>query len=198
MRRTKLRRRYLAALATTALACALAPAALAAPCPTVASSKALAGIPQLREWNRAVDRFGVRTTGSRNHVRYVNWLERGLDSIRGVHVHSLRYRFHRWQARSASLRVTLGGQQVAFKPAGPVPYSKPSSANGPAAPLVYLPGETEITAANSAGKLVVRDLIGGQLQNSLFEFVAWSIFDPKGTLDPNGIYKRDWLNPQPT
>ena len=54
--------------------------------------------------------FGMRTTGSPNHVRYVNWLDRQLSSIPGVKVQSLRYRFHRWQARSASLRVTSGRQ----------------------------------------------------------------------------------------
>jgi hypothetical protein len=43
---------------------------------------------------------------------------------------------------------------------------------------------------------VVRDLVAGQLQNSLFQFVAWSIFDPRQTFDPNGIYKRDWLSAQ--
>jgi hypothetical protein len=187
----------LAAAALPAVLLALAPGALAAPCPRAADQADLAGIAKLRGWNRALDNFGVRTTGSPNHVRYINWLERRLDEIPGVKVRSLRYRFHRWQARSASLRVTMG-RQVTIKPAGPVPYSKPSAANGPPAPLVYLPSDTDITAANSAGKLVVRDLVGGSLPNVAFGAVAWSIFDPKGTLDPDGIYKRDWLNPQPT
>jgi hypothetical protein len=195
-----MRRRQLAGLAAAILAAAvaaLAPAASAAPCPSVANPAQLAGTKALRGWNTALDNFGVRTTGSRNHVRYVNWLERRLGEIPGVDVSSLRYRFHRWQARSASLRVTLTGQQRTLQPAGPVPYSKPQGPNGPTAPLVYLPSDTDITAANSAGKLVVRDLAGGELQNSLFQYVAWSIFDPRNTLDPNGIYKRDWLNGQP-
>jgi hypothetical protein len=191
------RRRYLVALATLALSGALAPAAMAESCPSVANPAALAGTAKLRAWNRALDNFGVRTTGSPNHVRYIDWLERQLDSIRGVNVHSLGYRFHRWLPRSASLRVTIG-RQVVIRPAGPVPYSKPSAANGPSAPLVYLPTDTDITAANSAGKLVVRDLAGGSLPNAAFNAVAWSIFDPGHTLDPNGVYKRDWLNPQPT
>jgi hypothetical protein len=194
-----MRLRLLPVLAMAALAtAAAAPAqASAAPCPSVANPAKLAGLATLRGWNRALDNFGVRTTGSRNHVRYVDWLERQLNGIRGVEVDSINYRFHRWQARSASLQVTLGGQQLTLQPAGPVPYSKPQSAGGPTAPLVYLPSDTDITAANSAGKLVVRDLVGGELQNSLFQFVAWSIFDPRGTFDPNGIYKRDWLNGQP-
>jgi hypothetical protein len=177
---------------------AAASAASAAGCPSVANPARVAGIKQLRQWNTALDHFGVRTTGSPNHVRYINWLERQLDSIRGVHVNSLRYRFNRWLARSASLRVTVGGQQETIRPAGPVPYSKPAAASGPTAPLVYLPTDTDITAANSAGRIVVRDLIGGELQNSLFSLVAWSIFDPTHTLDPDGIYKRDWLNGQPS
>lgn len=193
-----MRRRYLASLAIALAACGLAPAAAnAARCPTVADSDALVGAQALRGWNRAIDDFGVRTTGSRNHVRYVDWLERRFDSVPGMRVRSLRYRFHRWQARSASLRVDLGGRQRTLTPAAPVPYSRPAPASGPTAPLVYLPTETDITAANSAGKIVVRDLIGGSLPNSVFEVVAWSIFDPRKTLDPDGIYKRDWLNGQP-
>jgi hypothetical protein len=194
-----MRRRICTAIAAGASLLALPAAAqAAAACPTVANPARLASTGAMRDWNRALDGFGVRTTGSRNHVRYVNWLERRLDGIPGVTVDSLRYRFHRWQARGASLRVTLGGQERTIQPAGPVPYSKPSSANGSGAPLVYLPTDTDITAANSAGRIVVRDLVGGQLQNSLFELVAWSIFDPNNTFDPNGVYKRDWLNGQPT
>jgi hypothetical protein len=190
-------RRALAS-AVALVACGLAPAAAeAARCPTVADPGALAGTQALRGWNRAIDDFGVRTTGSRNHVRYVDWLERRFDSVPGVRVRSLRYRFHRWQARSASLRIAIGGRQRTLEPAAPVPYSKPAPAAGSTAPLVYLPAEAEITAANSAGRIVVRDLIGGSLPNSVFEVVAWSIFDPRKTLDPDGIYKRDWLNGQP-
>lgn len=192
-----MRGRASAALAIALTGCALPAAAEAAPCPRVANPAGLAGTAKLKQWNRAIDDFGVRDTGSRNHVRYVDWLERRFDAIPGVSVGSLRYRFHRWLPRSASLRVTLGGQQRTLQPAGPVPYSKPAAASGPAAPLVYLPSGTEISAANAAGKLVVRDLIGGELPNSIFELVSWSIFDPKNTLDPNGVYKRDWLNGQP-
>jgi hypothetical protein len=187
-----------ASLAIAIAACVLLPATAAgAPCPRIADPGAIAGGGALERWNRALDGFGVRDTGSRNHVRYVDWLERRFDAIPGVRVGSLRYRFNRWLPRSASLRVTLAGRQRRLQPAGPVPYSRPAPAGGPAAQLVYLPSETDITAANAAGKLVVRDLIGGQLQNSLFEVVSWSIFDPGKTLDPDGIYKRDWLNAQP-
>jgi hypothetical protein len=177
----------------------LAPAAAsAAGCPSTASPAKLASVDTLRGWNRAIDDFGVRTTGNRNHVRYVDWLERRFDSVPGVRVHSLPYRFHRWEARSTSLRVSTGGQELRLAPAGPVPYSRPTSAAGVAAPLVYLPSDVDISPANAAGRIVVRDLIAGELQNNLFQFVAWSIFDPKGTFDPNGVYKRDWLSGQST
>jgi hypothetical protein len=196
-----------AALAAAILLVAAVPSASAAvsagggaarACPTTANPAQLAGIKQLRAWNKALDDFGFRPTGSRNHVRYVNWLARKLGSIPGVKVGSLRYRFNRWLAKSASLSVTVDGQKRTIRPAGPVPYSQPTSANGPNAPLVYLPTETDITAANSAGKIVVRDLKAGELPNSVFNVVAWSIYDPGKTLDPNGIYKRPWLNGQPS
>jgi hypothetical protein len=195
-----MRRRIGSALIVTAalLAVPAASASAAASCPTVANPARLAGVKQLRAWNKALDGFGVRATGSPNHVRYVNWLDRRLGAIRGVHVSSLRYRFNRWLARSASLKVTVNGQQRAIPQAGPVPYSKPTSPNGPGAPLVYLPTDTDITAANSAGRIVVRDLKAGELQNSVFDVVAWSIYDPGKTFDPNAIYKRDWLNGQPS
>lgn len=168
----------------------------AAACPGVTETADFAGVRQLRDWNRVQDRLGFRPTGHRNHVRYVNWLERRFESIPGVRVSSIRHRFRRWEARSASLRVTIGGRERRLRPAGPVPYSRPTSAAGTEAPLVHLPAGTDINAANSAGRIVVRDLVAGQLQNRLFELVTWSVFDPRGTLDPDGIYKRDWLSGQ--
>ena len=192
--------RSLLAMAVAALGLAAfgTATASASSCPAVANPARVAGINQLHAWNAKLDGFGVRATGSPNHVRYVNWLDRQLGSIPGVRVHSLRYRFNRWLAKSASLSVTIGGHRQAIPIAGPVPYSKPASAGGPNASLVHVPTGTDITAANSAGKIVVRDLAAGELQNSLFDLVSWSLYDPHHTFDPNGIYKRDWLNPQPS
>jgi len=165
-------------------------------CPSTTHAGDFAGKAQLREWNAALDGFGARATGTANHRRYIRWLDRHLDSVPGVDVRSLRYRFDRQAERSSSLAVELGGTDTALKPAGPVPYSEPTSKRGVSAPLVYLSSDTEITAANSGGRIVVRDLIAGQLQNSLFNFVSWSIFDPNGTFDPEGTYKRDFLSSQ--
>ena len=199
-------RRNLAPLLTALLACAPAPGAASAAagtaaaraCPTVASPAAIAGTGALQRWNRAIDDFGVRTTGSPNHVRYVDWLERRFDSVPGIDVRSLRYRFHRWQARSASLRVDARRRgSVTLQPAGPVPYSR-SSARERADRAARLPARQhrhhrrQLGAASSSCATW-----SAVAPNSVFDVVAWSIFDPRGTLDPDGIYKRDWLNGQP-
>ena len=189
--------------ATTALAAAAAvlavPAAAAATpaCPTTTDAAEFPRKAQLRHWNQKLDEFGARPTGSASHRGYVRWLDHRLDAVDGVDVRSLRYRFDRQLERSSSLRVELAGKERKLKPAAPVPYSEPTSKRGASAPLVHLPSDTEITAANAAGKIVVRDFVAGELQNSLFEFVSWSIFDPEGTFTPEGVYKRDFLNSQP-
>ena len=141
-----------------------------------------------------MDDFGVRTTGNRNHHRYVDWLQGRLGSVPGVDVRSLPYRFRRQTERSFSLQAELGGQERRLAAASAVPYSKGTGKRGVSAPLVYLPGETEISAANAAGRIVVRDLPARELQNSLFDFVDWFTYDPRGTFDPSGVYKRDWIS----
>jgi hypothetical protein len=166
-------------------------------CPTTTNARDFASIGQLRKWIKVVD-GDLRDTGGRNHTRFVNWLERRLDSVPGVRVSSVPFRFDRQEERSFSLRVRLGGRERELAAAGAVPYSKPTGRRGVSAPLVYLPTETEISAANTAGRIVVRDLVAGSLPNAAFNFVTWSIFDPGGTFRPEGIYKRDWLSPQAT
>jgi hypothetical protein len=200
-------RTSLAILASSLAACASAglPAAPAAAatgrtagsCPTTTNSRDFASKSQLRKWIKVVD-GDLRATGGRNHVRFVNWLERRLDSVPGVKVSSVPFRFNRQEERSVSLQVRLGGGERELAPAGPVPYSKPTGARGVSAPLTYLPSETDISAANAGGRIVVRDLVAGSLPNAAFNFVTWSIFDPEGTFRPEGVYKRDWLSPQAT
>jgi hypothetical protein len=193
----------LAAVGALALAVASAPStaaaapAAAARCPRVADAADLSSVAQLRRWNAAMARFGQRPTGSRNHIRFVNWLERELDGIPGVRTRSIWHHINRWEARSASLGVDLGAGEHDIPPAAPVPYSKATPPSGVVAPLVFVPLDTPITAANAAGKIVVRDLPGGELPNAAFELVTWSLFDPGQTLDPNGVYKRDWVTGQP-
>jgi hypothetical protein len=201
--RIPIRRTILAFLGVCAAAgLAAAPPAAAtggAPgaCPTRTDARDFASKDQLRKWVRVVD-GQLRATGGRNHVRFVNWLERRLDSIPSVKVSSVPFRFDRQEERSASLRVRLGGADRALAPAGAVPYSRPTRARGVSAPLLYLPNDADISAAKAAGRIVVRELVAGSLPNAAFNFVTWSIFDPEATFRREGVYKRDWLSPQAT
>ena len=79
--------------------------------------------------------------------------------------------------------------------AGPVPYSKSTGAKGKAAPLIYVPPGTPITAANAAGRIVVRDSVPGIVPLSVFGrdlFGTWT-YDPDGTIKGTDLYERDFL-----
>jgi|SRR3954447_4870158 hypothetical protein len=186
------------ALGAIAITAALAPGSASADsCPTVTGAK-FAGLPQLRAWNQKLAKFGPRPTGSPSQKRYVNWLDGQLGAIKGVKVTSLHYRFNRWLARETSLHATLGGRNKDLPLVGPVPYSHVTGPRGITAPMVHLPAETPITAANSGGKIVVRDLVASSLKYGLFDFVSWFRYDPDHTIDPNAEYKREFLNSQPS
>ncbi len=190
----------IAALALCSIAglAAVAPgSASAAACPTTTGAR-FAGLPQLKAWNEKLAKFGARPTGSPNQKRYIDWLDGQLRDVPGVKVTSLRYRFNRWLSKSTSLHATLSGRNTNLAVAGPVPYSRVTGRHGVTAPLIHLPADTPITAANSAGKIVVRDLVAPSITYSLFDLVSWFKYDPAGSIDPNADYKREWLNNQPS
>src|SRR6266496_643931 len=185
-------------LGSIALAAGAAPsAASAAACPTTTGAK-FAGLPQLRAWNKKLFQFGARPTGSPNHKRYINWLDGQLRDVPGVKVTSIHYRFNRWLAKSSSLHATLGGRNTNLALVGPVPYSRVTGRHGVTAPLVHLPSDTPITASNSGGRIVVRDLVAPSITYGLFDFVSWFKYDPDGSIDPNAEYKREFLSAQPS
>ena len=92
-------------------------------CPSATDPGDFAPQAQLRKWNEAMHEFGPRPTGSRNHHRFVDWLERRLDAVPGVTTNSRTRRFKRQTERSASLRVEIGGRQRELPVASPLPYS---------------------------------------------------------------------------
>jgi hypothetical protein len=192
------RPRWIAALAlgVTALAAAPGPAA-AASCPTVTGAR-FAGVSQMRSWNRTLSRFGARPTGSPNQKRYINWLDGRLSGIKGIKVTSIHYRFNRWLSRSTSFHATLAGENMNLPVVGPVPYSRVTGRHGVTAPLVHLPSDVPITSANSAGRIVVRDLVAPSIDYGLFGFVSWFKYDPDRTIDPGAPYKREFLSSQPS
>jgi hypothetical protein len=185
-------------IASALLLAAIAPnAAAAASCPTVTGGK-FAGLSQMRAWNKKLAEFGARPTGSPNQKHYIDWLDGQLRDVPGVKVTSLRYRFNRWLSQSTALHATLGGRNTNLPVVGPVPYSRVTGRHGVTAPLVHLPSDTPITSGNSAGRIVVRDLVAPSIAYGLFDFVSWFKYDPDGTIDPNAPYKREFLSSQPS
>jgi hypothetical protein len=194
------RPRHLAALAVCSICLAGALAtgsAAAAPCPTTTGAR-FAGLPQLKAWNEKLAKFGARPTGSPNQKRYINWLDGQLSEVPAVKVTSLHYRFNRWLSRETSLHTTLEGRNTNLPVVGPVPYSRVTGRHGVTAPLVHLASDTPITAANSAGKIVVRDLVAPSIDYGLFDFVSWFKYDPDGSINPKAPYKREFLSSQPS
>jgi len=164
----------------------------AATCPTGIATKDFASAARLKRLNTTMERFGVpRATGSTAHRRFVDWLDAELRKIPGVKVTSIPYRIKRWDAKAPKL--TVDGAPVPI--AAVVPYSHGTSAAGVTAPLAYVPADAEITAANAAGKIVVRDLPPGSVPNAVFQpgVLGVALYDPMNTFAPTGTYERDFL-----
>ena len=74
---------------------------------------------------------------------------------------------------AGALNITRPDGSTATLPdAGAVHWSKPTGTKGQGGPLVYLPPDEDITAANAAGKVVIRDFPGGSLPYGAFGFVG--------------------------
>jgi hypothetical protein len=135
------------------------PVAQAAPadCPTVIDESAFASENELQRLNATIAGFGLRTTGSAAHRGLINWLERSVSRLPGIRTTSQGFEIKRWQPLAGDLTVagalTVGHQWI--KVAGAIPYTRPALASS--GQLVYLPAPEPITAANSAGKVVLRD-----------------------------------------
>jgi hypothetical protein len=155
----------------------LAPAANAGPCPQVVDPAHFASKAQLGELTAKFNSFGPRVLGSRAHNRAIDWLEDRARGI-GLKVHSTSFRPYTWLPRTRfrhrpGLDIGAAGGLSVIKPdgsrvnvrdAGAVHWSKPTPKQGGSkGQLVYLPADQPITAANSAGKVVVRDFQLGSL-----------------------------------
>jgi hypothetical protein len=168
-----------------AFALCLAPASGAAAdevtCPDRVSASSFATQAELLGLAETQQAFGVRPTASRAQDDYIDWLEDEMRAIPGIGISSLPYDVDRWD--SVATGLSAGGGSVPV--AGPVPFAKSTGAGGVTAPLVYLPTDTDITAANAAGKIVVRDLPWVSVPNVLFypPLLGWAVFDPGLTIN---------------
>ncbi|MEA2307291.1 MAG: hypothetical protein QOH43_4571 [Solirubrobacteraceae bacterium] len=176
---------------------AVAPVASAAPaCPDRLDPSSLPSAAGLRALNAKEWSYGPRPTGSPAHQRMVAWLERELRRVPGLRVSSLPYRIDAWAPRSAGLTVSAAGRTLTLPVAAPVPYSKATAAGGVTAPLVHVPGDQPITAANAAGRIVVRDAPPGRVPLGAFlpGALGYALYDPGHTVDPAATFEGDFLN----
>ena len=147
-------------------------------CPSVVNARSFASAKQLRKLVRHENRFGERFLASSAHNRTIDWIKDEVRAIKGFKVRSDPYKVWRWLprtkakgrpgldlGRAGGLSVTArNGKTTSVPVAGAVRWSKPTGKNGGRkGRLVYLGSDQEITAANSAGKVVVRDFPGTAL-----------------------------------
>ncbi len=169
--------------------------AQAGSCPTAPDPAAMPSTAQLKQMNTFLAKLGARPTGSRSHARYVAWIRKQLKTIPGIQTTDLGYKINRWSSSSTQLTLKAGGKKQKLLIAGPVPYSKPTGRKGVSAPLAYVPTGTDITTANSSGKIVVRPAPAGSIQQALFllPVVSWSTYDPNNTINPADNFKGDFI-----
>ncbi len=175
-------------------------------CPAVTNPARMASAGQLRRWTAKFNSFGPRILGSAAQNRAIGWLEKKSRGL-GMKVHSLRYSPWSWRpttgfrnrpgldiGAAGELKVTRAdGSPVTVPDAGAVHWSKPAAGKGRTGKLVYLPPEEEITPANSAGKVVIRDFQLGSIPFNLLGPVLglWQSSD----LDGYDSYVRPYLSP---
>jgi hypothetical protein len=197
-----------AAVVALALIASAAQSAAAATCPTTVGNRAFTSAAQLRATMGKVVGFGqLRNAGSRSHNQELDWLQSRLQRIRGMRVRSDPYFVRGWQpttpvkngpgrdlARAGELRVlNAGGSSPKVPVAGAVPYSKPTNNRGSGGPLVYLPPDQPITAANSAGRVVIRDFPQTSIPSAGIQFL--SLYITPDLAAQTGDYARPYLAP---
>ncbi len=182
-----------AALVVCALAGPVYPQAVT--CPVAPDPATLPDAAALEEMNAFVADLGVRPTGSRAHARYVEWIRRRLKEIPGVALSELEFPIERWTAQRTKLTMTAGGKTMRLPVAGSIPYAAPTGKRGVTAPLVRVPSDQTISAANAAGRIVVRPAPAGSLPHSvlLLPFISWGFYDPGDTIDPLATFHGDFL-----
>src|SRR5260221_6917311 len=84
--------------------------------------------------------LGRRPTGSAEHLHFIEWLERQLGAVPGMHMSAIPYDIHRWVDHGAA--VEAGPSRDALRDvavSGAPPYAAPTSDDGARRPLLDLP-----------------------------------------------------------
>ena len=167
-----------------------------ASCPVAPSQSALPDAAALREMNSVIGSLGVRPTGTYAQNVYIKWILGQLKTVPGAHVSKQHFTIDRWSHGSMSLHLTVGGTTTTVPIAAPVPYAESTGSVGASAPLVEIPDEEKITAANAAGRIVVRPAPAGSVPyyDFFLPAVSWAVYDPHNTIDPTQSFFGDFIN----
>jgi hypothetical protein len=152
------------------------PVVAGASCPSVVNAAGFTSKAQLRKMTAKFNSFGPRILGSSAHNKAIGWLENKARA-EGLSVRSRSFKPYGWFPRTGFTRgpgldigaagglslTRANGSKVNVPDAGAVHWSKPTPKNGEGGPLVYLAPDQEITSANAAGKVVIRDYPIGSL-----------------------------------
>jgi hypothetical protein len=170
--------------------------AAAVSCPVAPDPSALPDAAKLRELNSFVGGLGVRPTGSPSHNKYIAWVLRQLRTIQGAQISEQHFAINRWSAGSMSVQLRVGSSTRSVPVAAPVPYAEATPAGGASAPLVQIPDQEKITAANAAGRIVVRPAPAGSVPyyDFFLPVVSWLVYDPQNTIDPTQSFFGDFIN----
>ncbi|MCB0861903.1 MAG: hypothetical protein KDB66_01675 [Solirubrobacterales bacterium] len=175
-------------------------------CPAVTNASQFTAAARLRSMTVKFNSFGPRNLGSNSHNRAINWLESQARAI-GFRISSGRFRPYTWLPTTrfrnrpgldigAAGELTVRkatGDAISIPDAGAVHWSRPAAGKGSSGKLVYLPPDEDITAANSAGKVVIRDFQPGSIPFGLIGPIlgVWQSADLEGYSD----YTRPYLSP---
>lgn len=176
-------------------------------CPTEVDEDAFASPDELRDLLAEFNAFGLRSPGSEAHEASIDWLAAQLEEVPGMEVEWDEYEIDRWQPTTeaegdtpgrdlaAAGGLTIAGDGGAEEPVeviGAVPFSLPTGDEGATGPLVHIGPDEEITAANAAGKIVVREIEHSSIPAAVFETIGHHVTDD---IDPDSDYDRPYTRP---
>src|SRR3954452_14027698 len=164
-------------------------------CPVAPDASKLPDAAALGQMN-SITAHGSRPTGSLAQERYIAWIRDQLKGVDRIELSDLDYTISRFTPSSTKLKLRMGKRVTHIAVAGPVPYAKPTGKRGVADAVVAVPDGEPITAANSAGKIVLRHAPAGSVPNYdfLLPVVSWSTYDPNNTIDPTKNFYGDFIN----
>lgn len=165
-------------------------------CPIAPDPAALPDAARLREMNAPLAALGVRPTGSAAQNRYISWIRKQLAAVPGARISEERFSINRWSHGTMALQLKVGEAATSVPIAAPVPYAQPTTSAGVSAPVVEIPDSEAITAANAAGRIVLRPAPAGSVPNYDFYLpvVSWLVYDPQNTIDPTATFLGDFIN----